>query len=225
MILARTLKGKGISLIEGKGGWHGKPLKKGAELDKALAELQSQFVPERATPAAAAAGIGAASVRPQPSRCPQRRRPLGADCRRTSWATASPRARRIGDAIARLGAADDRIVALDADVKNSTFSEKFEQRHPERFYQNFIAEQVMIGAAMGLAARGAIPFPVDVRRVPDARLRLHPHGGDQQPERQDGRLARRRVDRRGRPVADGARGSGDDARASRTSPCSIRATP
>ena len=64
-----------------------------------------------------------------------------------------------GAAIARLGAADDRVVALDADVKNSTFSDKFEQQHPARFYQSFIAEQVMIGAAMGLAARGAIPFP------------------------------------------------------------------
>ena len=51
------------------------------------------------------------------------------------------------------------MVALDADVKNSTFSEKFEQQHPDRFYQVFIAEQVMIGAAMGLASRGAIPFP------------------------------------------------------------------
>jgi len=50
-------------------------------------------------------------------------------------------------------------VALDADVKNSTFSDRFEKAHPERFYENFIAEQVMVGAAMGLAARGAIPFP------------------------------------------------------------------
>jgi transketolase len=50
-------------------------------------------------------------------------------------------------------------VALDADVKNSTFSEKFEAAHPDRFYQFFIAEQAMIGASMGLAARGAIPFP------------------------------------------------------------------
>ena len=46
MILARTIKGKGISLMEGKGGWHGKPLKKGEELEKALAELKSQFVAE-----------------------------------------------------------------------------------------------------------------------------------------------------------------------------------
>jgi transketolase len=64
-----------------------------------------------------------------------------------------------GAAIARLAGTDDRIVALDADVKNSTFSEKFEQQHPDRFYQSFIAEQVMIGASMGLASRGAIPFP------------------------------------------------------------------
>src|SRR5204862_6973786 len=64
-----------------------------------------------------------------------------------------------GTAITKLGEADARVVALDADVKNSTFSDKFEKAFPDRFYQNFIAEQVMGGAAMGLAARGAIPFP------------------------------------------------------------------
>ena len=64
-----------------------------------------------------------------------------------------------GTAIAKLGEVDPRVVALDADVKNSTFSERFEAKHPERFYQCFIAEQLMIGAAMGLASRGALPFP------------------------------------------------------------------
>jgi transketolase len=64
-----------------------------------------------------------------------------------------------GAALAKLGEADPRVVALDADVKNSTFSDKFEKVAPDRFYQNFIAEQAMVGAAMGLAARGAIPFP------------------------------------------------------------------
>ena len=61
-----------------------------------------------------------------------------------------------GTALAALGAVDPRVVALDADVKNSTFSDRFEKAHPDRFYENFIAEQVMVGAAMGLAARGAI---------------------------------------------------------------------
>jgi transketolase len=150
MILAKTIKGKGVSLFEGKDGWHGKPLKKGEELDKALAELHSQCVPEdEAVP---------------PPQAPRRvQRPAA---RR---ATLDPPPYKLGDmvatreaygsAIARLGGQDDRIVALDADVKNSTFSEKFEQQHPERFYQTFIAEQVMIGASMGLASRGAIPFP------------------------------------------------------------------
>ena len=64
-----------------------------------------------------------------------------------------------GTAIAKLGEVDPRVVALDADVKNSTFSERFEAKHPDRFYQCFIAEQLMIGAAMGLASRGALPFP------------------------------------------------------------------
>jgi transketolase len=64
-----------------------------------------------------------------------------------------------GTALVKLGEADSRVVALDADVKNSTFSEKFEKAFPDRFYESYIAEQVMVGAAMGLAARGAIPFP------------------------------------------------------------------
>ena len=149
-ILARTLKGKGISFMEGKGGWHGKALKKGDELDKALAELQSQFVREDEP----------AQAIPAPAR---RQRPAGKQARLAAPAyklgESVATREAYGAALARLGAEDDRIVALDADVKNSTFSDKFEQQYPERFYQVFIAEQVMIGAAMGLAARGAIPFP------------------------------------------------------------------
>jgi transketolase len=64
-----------------------------------------------------------------------------------------------GTALAALGGLDNRVVALDSDVKNSTFSDRFEKVFPDRFYQTFIAEQAMIGAAMGLASRGAIAFP------------------------------------------------------------------
>ena len=135
-------------------------------------------------------------------------------CRRrpTSSGTASRRARPTETALARLGALDSRIVALDADVGNSTFSEKFEKQFPDRFYQMYIAEQVMVGAGDGPRGAWRDPVPVDLRVLPDARLRLHPDGGDQQPQRQAGGLACRRVHRRGRPFADGARGPGDDAR-------------
>jgi transketolase len=149
MILARTLKGKGISFAEGKNGWHGKPLKKGEQFDQAVRELEAQLLPDE-TP------LSPASPPPEPESAAS-----GSPVLPPSYAVGDKVATReaYGEAIAKLGAADIRVVALDADVKNSTFSDKFEERVGERFYQNFIAEQVMIGAAMGFAARGAIPFP------------------------------------------------------------------
>jgi transketolase len=153
MILARTIKGKGISFVEGKDGWHGRAFKKGEELDRALAELERQFEPSAAD-VDLARQIQRPAARSRPPEQVRQPTPpaytLGADvATREAY----------GTAIVKLGEADSRIVALDADVKNSTFSEVFEKAFPERFYQNFIAEQVMVGAAMGLAARGAIPFP------------------------------------------------------------------
>jgi transketolase len=155
MILARTLKGKGISFIEDKDGWHGKPLKKGEEANRALAELEAQYVD--VAPGAIESVIAAI---PKPEEGPE---PVAArpEVPPPDYKLGDLVATReaYGTALARLGKLDDRIVALDADVKNSTFSERFEKLFPERFYQCYIAEQLMVGAAMGLASRGAIPFP------------------------------------------------------------------
>jgi transketolase len=63
-----------------------------------------------------------------------------------------------GTGLVRAGRMNPRIVALDGDTKNSTFSEKFQQAYPHRFFEKFIAEQNMVGAAIGLAARGYVPF-------------------------------------------------------------------
>lgn len=151
MILARTLKGQGVSFLAGQPGWHGKALKKGDELTRALAELDAQLVPEPA-------GSSAEIRRPSgPAHTPVTPKAVAPPTYTLGELVATREA--YGTAIAKLGDADPRVVALDADVKNSTFSERFEMKHPERFYQCFIAEQVMIGAAMGLASRGAIPFP------------------------------------------------------------------
>jgi transketolase len=151
VILGRTLKGKGLSWIEGTGGWHGKALKKGEELDRAMAELTAQLTEHTQRPA-----IKPPSGRSKPlpaadySKLPAPDYKMGDEvATREAW----------GTALANIGAVDPRIVALDGDVKNSTFSDKFEKAFPDRFYQNFVAEQGMVGAAMGLAARGAIPFP------------------------------------------------------------------
>jgi transketolase len=150
MIVAKTIKGKGVSFVEGKPGWHGKAFKKGEEVERALAELEQHIVPEE---------LPAAQPRPRevprpPSKPPA---PLSAPSYVLGDKVATREA--YGTAIARLGANDDRIVALDADVGNSTFTETFEHQHPKRFFEAYIAEQLMVGAAMGLAARGAIPFP------------------------------------------------------------------
>src|SRR3954452_6269637 len=153
MILARTIKGKGVSFVEGKEGWHGRAFKKGEELDNALTELERQFVP-------APPGVNLSAQIPKPASRPRAvdaPRPIAPPAHTPGEEIASREAYSV--ALAKLGDADPRVVALDADVKNSTFSDKFEKKFPERFYQNFIAEQVMVGAAMGLAARGAIPYP------------------------------------------------------------------
>jgi transketolase len=153
MILARTIKGKGVAAVEGKDGWHGKAFKKGEEADKAIAELKTHLqpggvLPDIAAPASKSHGE-APDYSPDYSKMvPPTYKPGEQVATREAW----------GTALAKLGAVDSRVVALDADVGNSTFSDRFEKVFPDRFYQNFIAEQVMVGAAMGLAARGAIAF-------------------------------------------------------------------
>jgi transketolase len=153
MIVAGTLKGKGVTLFEGKEGWHGKALKKGPEMDAAIAELVAQYV-KTSDPAPV---IPKPATRRDEGPLPDFVKAMPAPAYKLGDLVATREA--YGQALRALGAIDRRIVALDADVKNSTYSEKFEQAYPDRFYQNFIAEQVMVGSAMGMAARGAIPFP------------------------------------------------------------------
>ncbi len=153
MIVARTFKGKGCAIFENKDNWHGKVLKKGAEADAALAELKAQMIPT----SDAAPVIAKPATRRSEGALPDFVAAMPAPGYKMGDLVATREA--YGTALAALGALDNRIVALDADVKNSTFSDRFEKLFPERFYQAFIAEQAMIGAAMGLAARGAIAYP------------------------------------------------------------------
>ena len=144
MIVARTVKGKGLTGVEGLEGWHGKPLP--ADMaERVVAELEQR---KHHLPA-------------PPIRRP-RRRPPGKPA--VGTVSGTPPGGEIatreayGDALVRLGAADPRVVALDGDVKNSTFAERFKQKFPERFVECFIAEQNMVSVAAGLAAQGFVPF-------------------------------------------------------------------
>lgn len=148
VLLAKTFKGRGISFMENHPDWHGKPLKKGEETQKALDELTRQLKPSSTElqipmPTAIKATAPAkGTMAPPPYK-------LG-----DSAATREA----FGAALLALGEANPQVVALDADVKNSTYSDKFGKRFPDRFLENFIAEQNMVGAAAGIAACGKIPF-------------------------------------------------------------------
>jgi len=147
-ILARTIKGKGVSFLEDKEGWHGKPLKKGDEVERALAELSFS-------------GDQEPSVIAEPSGPSRRgdsfnRRPVAPPNFKLEESIATREA--YGTALLKLGAANPDVVALDGDTKNSTFAERFMKVYPDRFFESFIAEQNMVGVAVGLANRGKIPF-------------------------------------------------------------------
>lgn len=134
-VLARTEKGHGVSLLANRDGWHGKALKKGDQLDGALAELPVQSASEPLR------GSGEAEREPE---------------FRMGDLVATREA--YGSALVKLGECFDNVVALDGDTKNSTFSEKFMKAFPDRFFECFIAEQNMVGAAIGLSKKNKIPF-------------------------------------------------------------------
>jgi transketolase len=143
-IIARTIKGKGVAAIENRNGFHGKPL---ADPQAALAELggpRDLIVPPR-RPIATSASV------PPPRRVP---------VRLPSWSPGEPVATRraYGEALRAVGAAEPRVVAMDGEVGNSTYSQMFRDAFPDRYFEMFVAEQQMVAAAIGLQARGKIPF-------------------------------------------------------------------
>ncbi len=147
MILAKTFKGKGIAFAEDHPSWHGKPLntEQAEEAISVLSQNLSSPAPalDIAQPTTVQRTNGAALALPTPPYKPT-----------DSVATREA----FGQALTELGDVNPQVVALDADVKNSTYTDKFGKRFPERFFENFIAEQNMIGSAAGLAACGKIPF-------------------------------------------------------------------
>ncbi|MCK4517981.1 transketolase, partial [Candidatus Babeliales bacterium] len=187
MIIAKTFKGYGVDEFEDKNGFHGKPVKK-EELESVLASLRERFagvsLESLDTHASRALGTSGNKVSSQndkqkvASSAPLVSSDLqGKLYREISSATtisidltqdpnhkffASNQTiatrKAFGYALAALGRASKNIVALDADVKNSTYTDIFEKEFSERFIQCFIAEQTMVGVATGLQVRGKIPF-------------------------------------------------------------------
>ena len=150
-IIARTLKGKGVSFMEDKEGWHGVPVPAGEKLERALQDIGEDSELEEPFQLTPPNGNGDGSF---PATAQQA--PLEAPHYSPEDLVATRQA--YGAALAKLGAANPAVVALDGDTKNSTYSNRFLAEYPDRFIECFIAEQNMVGAAVGLGAMGKIPF-------------------------------------------------------------------
>jgi transketolase len=147
VILAKTLKGGGVSFLQDKEGWHGKPLSK-EEAARAIAELQPT----------AKSGIGLPIHSPSELSAPKNEAPASYPPITYKQGDMVATREAFGNALLRIGAVDTRVVAMDGDTKNSTFSEKFAKRYADRFMECFIAEQCMVGVATGFSTRGKVPF-------------------------------------------------------------------
>ncbi|MBA7495136.1 1-deoxy-D-xylulose-5-phosphate synthase [subsurface metagenome] len=144
MIIAKTIKGKGVNLLEDKNDWHGKAISK-AQMDTALKELGN--VDKK---------IRGEILNPEQVNIPEEgieeydKIPMEIDKIATRKA--------YGNTLVNIFSKYPQIVVLDAEVGNSTFSEIFKKRFPQRFFEMYIAEQNMVGTALGLSLRGKIPF-------------------------------------------------------------------
>lgn len=145
MIIAKTIKGKGVSFVEDKEAWHGKVLSK-EELKQALGEL----------------GEVDTSLHGDITQ------PLEVKLRKEKSRSANALSydpgelvstrKAYGNALVRIFPRFPSVVALDGEVSNSTYSQTFQKAYPKRFLEMYIAEQNMVGVAVGLSRREKIPF-------------------------------------------------------------------
>ena len=142
VIFARTKKGSGVAAVEDQPNQHGKPLE---DPEAAVEELggERSLRVEVAKPGEA------------PSYEIARE-----EVERPSYELGEKVATRgaYGDALAWIGSLDEKVVALDGEVGNSTYAERFAAKHPDRFFEMYIAEQQMVAAAVGMQTRGWKPF-------------------------------------------------------------------
>ncbi len=138
VVIARTIKGKGVKAVENQPGWHGKALDDPDAAVEELGGLRNIHVDVTKPDAAEA------------HRFPTEKLELP----RYDIGDEVATRKAYGEALAALGAARGDVVALDGEVSNSTFAEIFAKAHPDRYFEMYIAEQQMLAAAVGLQARG-----------------------------------------------------------------------
>ncbi len=145
MIIAGTIKGKGVPFVEDKNGWHGKTLSK-EQLDEALRDLGTVDTSLRG------------EIAKPEDLYPEKNSPGNAGP--LAYEDGKPVATRkaYGNALKRIFPQFPDMVVLDAEVSNSTYADAFKDACPDRFFEMYIAEQNMVGSALGFTCRGKIPF-------------------------------------------------------------------
>ena len=144
VIVAKTVKGSGVTAVANKNGFHGKPL---ADPEAAIAELGGMH------------DIHVEVAKPEGTKLPHRFTTSGPlALPRYELGTKEATRKAFGDALVALGAARGDVVAIDGEVGNSTFTEQFGEAYGDRFFQSYIAEQQMIATAVGMQVRGWKPF-------------------------------------------------------------------
>ncbi|MCS7469281.1 transketolase [Stieleria sp. ICT_E10.1] len=145
MLIARTIKGKGIPSWEDENGHHGKPLDE---------ESYEQVLSQLGDPDQSIRGELAPPILYQPDPA------ASLEAGSVDYSPGDQVATRdaFGNALVRLAGKYPRLVSLDGEVCNSTRSKRFRDEYPDRFFQMFVAEQNMVGAATGMAVRGKTPF-------------------------------------------------------------------
>ena len=149
VVLAKTFKGRGIPCAEDKDGWHGKPIPAGRLEDETIAALESEL--------SGASFAWKPNLPPTPAPAPAEPGPVDPPPYRIGGPPVATR-QAYGAALEALARADSRVVGVDGDVGNSTFTTDIAKTDPGRLVQCYIAEQNLVGVAMGLACRGKIPF-------------------------------------------------------------------
>ena len=142
IIIAKTIKGKGISFLENKENWHGKIIPKEL-LEKALNEIPDSNMPKISIS--------------KPSKISFKIRKSKLTLPIFKQSLISTR-EAYGKTLSALALSDSSILALDAEVSNSTFSQEVKKKTPKQFIETYIAEQDMIGISLGLSKKGFKPF-------------------------------------------------------------------
>lgn len=154
VIIAKTLKGYGIDNVEDKSGFHGKAFS-AKELETILPQMKQRF---NAAAFFDQSSFVWQSTIPNNSKSISKCDTIELTVAHYKMGDEVATRKAYGTALRSAGAACVNVVALDAEVKNSTFADIFEEKFPERFVQCFIAEQNMVSMGVGFNRRGKLPF-------------------------------------------------------------------